>query len=172
MRIRLQFFNRFFLSLSFFIFSFALFYSTALASDLSSPSFIIRDPVIGSGGGYASSGTFKLFNSQDSVFTGFNTSGSFIGEYGFLYFPGTSPTPTPTPTPTPSGGGGGIRTVTTACGNIADFNCDGRVDLLDLSIFLFYIDEPGTPPAVYDLNSDGVLNLKDISIIFYYWSDR
>jgi hypothetical protein len=170
MRGKFLFLNKVIFSLLLFLVFGIFFSATTFASDLTSTHFIVRDPVIGSGGGYAASGTFKLFSSQDSVFTGHNSSLDFIGEYGFLYFPsGVTPTPTPTPTPS-SGGGGGIRVIGPNCGTIADFNCDGYVDLLDLSIFLFYYKHSGMPATTYDLNSDGVLNLKDISIIFYYWS--
>lgn len=143
--------------------------SALFAEDLTSTSFIIRDPVLSSGGGYGTSTTFRLFNSIDNVFTNYATSTSFIGEYGFLYFPSATPTPTPTPTPAPGGGGGAGISAITPCGSIADFNCDGHVDLLDFSIFLYYMEEPYVS-ATHDLNNDGALNLKDISIIFYYWS--
>ncbi len=52
---------------------------------------------------------------------------------------------------------------------IADFNKDGEVDILDLSILLFYLDERDSP-GTYDLNSDGKVNFVDVSILFYYWT--
>ncbi len=61
--------------------------SSVSATDLSSPSFIIRDPVFGTGGGYQSSGSFKLFGTSNSMFSGFGSSLNFISNYGFLYFP-------------------------------------------------------------------------------------
>jgi hypothetical protein len=60
---------------------------SAHASDLTSPSFIIRDPSFGTGGGYQSSGSFKLFGSGNSLFSGLGSSLNFISNYGFLYFP-------------------------------------------------------------------------------------
>jgi hypothetical protein len=53
---------------------------------------------------------------------------------------------------------------------VADFNCDGKVDLADLSAYLFltgYASQAN--PA--DLNEDGNVNLADASVLFYYWSD-
>ncbi len=140
----------------------------ALASDLSSSHFIVRDPVIGTGGGYGSSGSFQFEGSGDPLLIGIGTSLGFIGHYGFLYYPGVTPTPTPTPTP-PGGGGGGITPVTIPFCKIADLNCDGRVNILDLSILLYFSDHPGSNITRYDLSKDGKLDLMDISVMFYYW---
>jgi hypothetical protein len=144
------------------------------AADLSSPSFIVRDPIVGTGGGYYSSGSFNMFGAGHTNLSGYSTSPSFIGKLGFLYFPGVGITPTPTPTPTPSGGGsggGGSTPVTPSQTNcrIADFNCDGRVDILDLSILLFYSGKTGAVIVPYDLHKDNMIDLQDISILFYYW---
>lgn len=141
------------------------------AADLSSPSFIVKDPIVGTGGGYFSSGSFQMFGSGDGLLTGYNSSTSFIGEYGFLYFPVTIPVVPPTPTP----GGGGAAGLTypalppELCAKTADFNCDGYVDLLDLSILLYYTDKSGSAIVPYDLSQDGKVDLMDISILFYYW---
>ncbi len=162
----------------FLIFAFFLFLPVkSSALDYTSPSFIVRDPVIGAGGGYTSSGSFQLFSSQDTAFTNIGASLNFIGQYGFLYFPAPA-TPTPTPTPTPGGGGGGGASPgapTTPpygyCGRIADLNCDGRVNLLDFSILLYYFDKPAPVNPFYDLNSDGEIDLKDLSVMFYHWDE-
>jgi hypothetical protein len=51
-----------------------------------------------------------------------------------------------------------------------DFNSDGRCDIVDLSILLFYENQPMPQAARYDLNDDGVIDILDISIFFYYWN--
>lgn len=66
---------------------FLLFFSISYATDLSSTNFIIRDPVVGTGGGYETSTNFKSFSSLNTLLSGYNSSTSFIGKYGFLYFP-------------------------------------------------------------------------------------
>lgn len=66
---------------------FLLFFSSSYATDLSSTNFIIKDPVIGTGGGYESSTNFQSFSSLNTLLSGYNSSASFIGKYGFLYFP-------------------------------------------------------------------------------------
>lgn len=54
----------------------------------------------------------------------------------------------------------------------ADFNCDGRVNLIDLSILLYWWDKP-MPPNVaerIDLITDGRVNIFDFSVLVYYWT--
>ncbi|MFA5791890.1 MAG: hypothetical protein WC884_02540 [Candidatus Paceibacterota bacterium] len=69
-----------------FLFSF-LFISFVNAGDLTSTNFIIRDPIIGTGGDYGTSTNFKMFSSGNTLFSGVDSSSSFIGHYGFLYYP-------------------------------------------------------------------------------------
>lgn len=58
------------------------------AAEYTSTNFIIRDSVIGSIGGYASSPDFQLFSSGELLFTDRTpSSGSYIGRFGFLYYP-------------------------------------------------------------------------------------
>lgn len=56
------------------------------ALKMTSSSFIIQDPIVGTGGGYGSSASFKLFTSGNETLSGYGTSASFKGAYGFLYF--------------------------------------------------------------------------------------
>lgn len=53
---------------------------------------------------------------------------------------------------------------------VADFNCDGRIDITDLSIMLYYYSECGAAVSRYDLNHDGCVDFPDISILMYYWT--
>lgn len=53
----------------------------------------------------------------------------------------------------------------------ADLNRDGRVNLIDFSILLFWWGTAGgdsDPPA--DINQDGVVNLIDFSILLFNWT--
>lgn len=159
--------------INFYLFLFIiLFFLTSVqslsAADLTSPSFIIRDPVIGHGGGYGSGATFQLFSSLNPSFSGASSTASFLGRFGFLYFPDVSITP---PTPDDGGGGGGTPGLYIKCSRIADFNCDNHVDIFDLSILLYYLERSGPAFAPYDLSEDGQFDLKDISIMFYYWDE-
>ncbi len=54
------------------------------------------------------------------------------------------------------------------CRGPADFNCDGRVNLIDFSILIFWIAQ--SPPSTIDLSADGTINLTDVSILVYYWT--
>ena len=48
----------------------------------------------------------------------------------------------------------------------ADFNNDGRVNLQDLSILLYWWGKDGE----HDLSGDGKVGIEDVSILFYYWT--
>src|SRR4051812_34810135 len=61
--------------------------STVQAADLSSTNFKIRDPILGTGGGYSSSGTFKLNSGGNTLLSGIGSSATYIGRYGFFYYP-------------------------------------------------------------------------------------
>jgi hypothetical protein len=52
-----------------------------------------------------------------------------------------------------------------------DFNGDNRCNLIDLSILLYFAQQPMPQAARYDLNDDGVIDIIDFSILLYYWSD-
>lgn len=53
---------------------------------------------------------------------------------------------------------------------LTDFNGDGSVNIVDLSILLYYFDKPVTNlTSQYDLNDDRKINITDISILLYYW---
>ncbi len=49
----------------------------------------------------------------------------------------------------------------------ADLNNDGKINLMDFSILLYYW---GTDNNCADQNKDGVVNLADFSIMMYYWT--
>lgn len=53
-----------------------------------------------------------------------------------------------------------------SCG-IADLNCDGRVNLTDFSILMYYW---GTNNQIADINQDGIVDLSDFSIMMFYWT--
>lgn len=131
----------------------------AIATDFSSSNFIVRDPVLSGGGGYSTSDNFQLFSAFSQPAIGVGTSDSRELRAGFLYFPAAeavSPSPSPSPSPTPGTGSGSVTTpipppqpfpplipeipipLPECAGgvNISDFNCDGRVDLKDLSVLL------------------------------------
>jgi hypothetical protein len=151
--------------------TFTLCASYAGAADISGPTFIIRDPVIGTGGGYAASGSFKLFQSLDPTLIGVGSSGLYVTHYGFLYYKDPEDAVVP-----PDGGGGGGGSgegiiYETRCGRIADLNCDDAVDLFDLSILLYYLKHPSSFTTFYDLKPDGKIDLLDISVLFYYWDE-
>jgi hypothetical protein len=53
---------------------------------------------------------------------------------------------------------------------VGDLNCDDKVDLRDLSAFLYFSPLPAPNPA--DLNKDKVVDLRDLSSLFYNWTEK
>lgn len=62
-------------------------FQTIYAEDMTSTSFTIRDPHIGTGGGYGTSENFKIISAGNILLSGIGSSQSFIGHNGFLYYP-------------------------------------------------------------------------------------
>ncbi len=85
-----SFFSNLFLRSFLIVFSFFLIFFVSSvkvdASDLTSTNFIIRDPVIGTGGSYGTSSSFKLISSGNTNLSGVGSSSSFLTRYGFLYY--------------------------------------------------------------------------------------
>lgn len=52
------------------------------------------------------------------------------------------------------------------CG-IGDLNCDGRVNLVDFSIMLYWWKKPN---IIAGLNVNGIVDLPDFSIMLYWWT--
>lgn len=51
-----------------------------------------------------------------------------------------------------------------------DLNCDGKVGIQDLSIFLYLSPQPSPNPA--DFNNDLQINLQDLSTLLFRWTER
>lgn len=62
-------------------------YSLAYAVDMTSTSFIVRDPIVGTGSQYSDSSSFKLFSAGNTILSGTGSSATYIGRYGSLYYP-------------------------------------------------------------------------------------
>lgn len=105
----------------------------------------------------------------------------------------TTPTSTPPSSGGTSGGGGGGSLVfpkpifpvfdpegptkprpDSPCDNIAlqkaDLSGDCRVDLIDLSILLYYYEDEGPSIARYDFNDNGSVDFPDVSVLMFYWT--
>ncbi|MBX4187001.1 MAG: fibronectin type III domain-containing protein [Candidatus Doudnabacteria bacterium] len=52
----------------------------------------------------------------------------------------------------------------------SDFNCDGRVNLTDFSILLYFWNQSNPSNPRVDVNKDGVADLVDFSIMLYDWT--
>ncbi|KPJ56952.1 hypothetical protein AMJ49_03505 [Parcubacteria bacterium DG_74_2] len=52
----------------------------------------------------------------------------------------------------------------------ADLNFDGKVDLIDFSILLYFWEQKNPKNFCADINQDGIVDLIDFSIMMYYWT--
>lgn len=62
-----------------------------------------------------------------------------------------------------------IRQLPSTRCSIADFDCNGKVDLVDFSILLYWFNRPN-PPVEINLNADNIVDLIDFSVLMYYWT--
>lgn len=162
------------------------------AAEFTSTDFQALDPVIVSGE-YSTSSDYALWGAIAQIATGTSTSNSFEVRSGFLYFPASAATPASTPAASSAAPADGIvlgslaldllrtflpltveqtaeRVVVFPCAQSTDFNCDGKIGVEDLSIFLYASASPQR--ALADLNRDGKVDIKDISILFFHWTAR
>lgn len=54
--------------------------------------------------------------------------------------------------------------------NKCDFNDDGRCNIQDLSIMLYWWNKTGPEMARYDLKQDGIIDIADVSVLLYNWT--
>src|SRR3989344_1793485 len=64
-----------------------------------------------------------------------------------------------------------IFEISDACPGGADLNRDGRVDVADLSVMLFYWKKYNPKNICVDLNLDSFVDIGDFSLLMYYWTD-
>ncbi len=53
---------------------------------------------------------------------------------------------------------------------LGDLDCDKKVGLKDLSIFLYFMSQTGPNPA--DINNDKTVNAIDLSFLFFAWTEK
>lgn len=119
---------------------------------------------------------FRMINSSGTALTAYT-------HYPKLSGISVSTTTPPTTIILTGGGGPGTPLPTSAlpeelqppCDNLplqrVDFSGDCRVDIVDLSILLFYFDLSGSTIARYDLSNNNLIDLPDISVLMYYWTE-
>ncbi len=158
-----------------------------LADEDTSAHFKVLDPVIYSGWGAAESTSlnFKLWDVIGQVGIGLGDSAHYGLKAGFLYYPAPTVAAEEEEEEAVSGGEGVIMTLLRQfvpyeaplppleilpCAPATDLNCDGQVNLKDLSIFLYA--EPQPVPSLVDFNKDKKVDTRDLSILFYNWTER
>lgn len=159
------------------------------ATEYTSPSFKILDPVIDSGGtaySTTSSGLLQL-GSVGELSVGRSNSANFELRAGFLFFPAP-----PSTTSTGGGGGGSIIMGSGSGGRVppgiirqqlrrpscVDLNDDQEVGLIDVSIMFFawYPKEESEKGVKIknkrpDCNNDDLVNIVDLSVLLFWWDE-
>lgn len=174
--------------LTLFLVFFYFFVPFVYGLELESLNFQILDPVLhDAGGDEMTSLNFRLRGSIGQPAIGESDANNFSVLSGFLYFRdvvATPPPPPPSPsvavTGTDSGstsrpGTPGVSTYPPStyppsivpCERIVDLNCDGNVDLQDLSIFLFHTKNE--KPSPVDFNKGTRTGTQDLSMLFSNW---
>ncbi len=51
-----------------------------------------------------------------------------------------------------------------------DLNCDGKVNITDFSILLYFWKQHAPSNARADTNNDGVVDIRDLSIMLFWWT--
>ena len=54
----------------------------------------------------------------------------------------------------------------------ADLNCDGRVNLVDFSVFTYYLPRPIAISQFADISKDETVDLVDLSVMFSEWTEK
>jgi len=54
----------------------------------------------------------------------------------------------------------------------ADLNCDSRVNLVDFSIFMYYLARPFEISKFVDITKDEAVDLVDLSVMFSEWTEK
>ncbi|RJQ14832.1 hypothetical protein C4553_00020 [Candidatus Parcubacteria bacterium] len=166
---------------------FNFFTPLVLATEYTSPSFKILDPVLDTGGtqnSTSSSGILQL-GSVGEVSIGRSNSSNFELRAGFLFFPSlvvATPSATTTIVVGPGSGGRvppGILKKQLRRPSCVDLNDDGDVGLADASIQFFNWLPSEKARAGFklkdkrpDCNNDNLVNIIDLSIMLFWWDER
>ncbi|PJE64278.1 MAG: hypothetical protein COU90_03615 [Candidatus Ryanbacteria bacterium CG10_big_fil_rev_8_21_14_0_10_43_42] len=168
------------------------------ATEYTSTNFQVLDPVLNTEAGRETSSNFILLESVGQNAIGTSSAASFILKSGFLYFPAPSSSSPSTDTSSPAPVDVSnvpiyilpfirplvphispeeieeiVEQLPCANGSIPeDLNCDGNVDLVDVSIFLYLAgdDQKYRTDNHADFNHDGAVTFADLSILFSQWT--
>src|SRR3989344_7253521 len=161
--------------------------NSAHGQTVSSTSFTIQGSNVKQGSVFSTSSNFQLWSSVGEISIGSATTSNFVINAGFLYVPSVLLNQSDEDSEDQDGssedstvtiivaGGGGITIplprAKSSDGFIAsDFNSDGKVDISDLSILLYYFGRPYSGAMErFDLSRDRKIDIFDISILLYYW---
>lgn len=141
-------------------------------------------PVKNNSADTTSSWYFRMIYSSSTVLDGYNNYPTLNGVAA-----ATSTPPSGGQITVPAGGGGLLfpfklpqlikpkseeKKPVSPCDDITlqkvDLNGDCLVDLVDLSILLFYYDKSGPEISRYDFNNNNIVDFPDVSVMMFYWT--
>jgi hypothetical protein len=169
------------------------FLRVAMATDFSSTNFTVKDPVLNSGN-FSSSHSFRVFSTVGQPAIGISTSDNRQLKAGFLYFP--EPTVVTAAAPAEAAaavvsGGGPVHPLYRRLFDLivrpcspGDLNCDGRINIEDVSILFYWWGKPVHRPSFAsllasiiglgrpspDMNSDQRIDIFDLSMLLSRWT--
>lgn len=170
------------------------FLRVAMATDFSSTNFTVKDPVLNSGN-FSSSNTFRVFSTIGQPAIGISTSDNRQLKAGFLYFPEPSaaaPSEEAAPAAAAVSGGGPVHPLYRRLFDLlvrpcsqGDLNCDGRINLEDISILFYWWGKPIQKPTFAslltniiglgrpspDMNKDQRIDIFDLSVLLSKWTN-
>jgi hypothetical protein len=56
------------------------------------------------------------------------------------------------------------------CDTHGDLNKDGKINIVDFSILMYFWNQTNPSNPCADINKDGIVNLTDFSIMLYWWT--
>ena len=65
---------------------------------------------------------------------------------------------------------GKIVSPATSCSKNGDLNNDGKVNIIDFSVLLFFWNQRSPKNPCTDINKDGIVNIFDFSIMLFWWN--
>jgi hypothetical protein len=56
------------------------------------------------------------------------------------------------------------------CDPHGDLNKDGKINIVDFSILMYFWNQTNPSNPCADINKDGIVNLTDFSIMLFWWT--
>ncbi len=65
---------------------------------------------------------------------------------------------------------GKVNSIPLGCSKNGDLNNDGKVNIIDFSVLLFFWNQKNPKNVCADINKDGIVSIFDFSVMLYWWN--